>query len=774
MNRRLSLNLLGFLAISFSCLVGCGDDAGTTDAGMDSSTMDGGTDGGTDGGDLCASAGCDANASCSSDTGTAVCTCNEGFVGDGLSCEEAMFCTAGICGAGSCIEGSDGYTCDCPAGFEDDGTTCADVDECAADATLCGDGTCVNTDGAYTCTCPDGFEDDGTTCVDIDECAGDACGVGECTNTEGSFMCVCPEGSLEEDDTCVDIDECEDEDICGMGECVNVDLSYTCTCPEGFEDDGTTCVDIDECTDEAICGAGTCMNTEGSYTCDCPEGTTDDGTTCVDIDECTEDPTVCGAGTCMNLDPGYDCTCPDGFNDDGTTCVDIDECGEGTDTCSDREACLNTEGSFTCECLPGFSGREGACERGLILAYTDNDDAETAIRAAADTLGHDLSLFRSRPAFQTAFDAGGYDLVIYDTPGSGVNAADETRLTSWLDDGGRLIFAAFNLNSFAGMASALGVSATTFNSPRPIHRANDALIDLYDQFDSIDSPITTTADFIDNGDELTLTGEGQILARFDSATGPGAIARTLDGRVVVNGFLSADIADADGDTDMTVDLIELYRNQINLVMNPIVLTWTRDTEGGASGATAKRIQWTSVSTRDEDVFAEVYDAGIADLVAIDESNSDLESEVVVRLNTDVPSDARVVFNYWNLDESVELQTTLEVSTESFGMPRSVVPEASAPANLFSFYQDVPNPLAPEGTRFADNGDELMTTADDGFIAGVFDDADGPGAIAVVHDGRVVVNGFLVGNYEGDNNDSDLRLDIEELIENEMYFVLLAD
>ena len=42
--------------------------------------------------------------------------------------------------------------------------------------------------------------------------------------------------------------------------------------------------------------------------------------------------------------------------------ADIDECAEGTHSCSPNAQCDNTDGSFTCTCLPGFSGDGFTCE----------------------------------------------------------------------------------------------------------------------------------------------------------------------------------------------------------------------------------------------------------------------------------------------------------------------------------------------------------------------------------------------------------------------------
>ncbi len=47
--------------------------------------------------------------------------------------------------------------------------------------------------------------------------------------------------------------------------------------------------------------------------------------------------------------------------------VDIDECENGTDNC--QQQCVNTEGSFLCECYSGFKFDSNVICQGIITTY---------------------------------------------------------------------------------------------------------------------------------------------------------------------------------------------------------------------------------------------------------------------------------------------------------------------------------------------------------------------------------------------------------------------
>ncbi|XP_077540559.1 uncharacterized protein LOC144152891 isoform X3 [Haemaphysalis longicornis] len=347
-------------------------------------------------------------------------TCPAGFRPDPLTgacrdideCRENHPCSS----TEECRNLQGGFECICKHGFQRDPILkiCKDVNECQVGGHNCQIGfRCDNTPGSFTCVritgCGTGYTVNAVTgqCEDDDECAlgQHNCHAGfKCLNTEGSFRCVresCPAGSqLQEDGNCLatdcapgytsdsfgncaDINEClHNRSLCGRyHRCINTPGSYQCesllTCSPGYQANpqGNQCIDIDECATKAHdCRDNqTCQNQPGSYVCECPLGYrmnsfrecevgADILLRSADIDECTRfSGKVCSINSdCVNTPGSYTCQCKEGFKRgyDARTCIDVNECEEGSHKCD--HSCINVWGSYQCVCRKGFRLAEDA------------------------------------------------------------------------------------------------------------------------------------------------------------------------------------------------------------------------------------------------------------------------------------------------------------------------------------------------------------------------------------------------------------------------------
>ena len=65
-----------------------------------------------------------------------------------------------------CTNYEDGFSCTCNTGYSGDGVDCENIDECVEGTDTCDEdyADCTDTDGNYTCTCHIGFDGDGETC----------------------------------------------------------------------------------------------------------------------------------------------------------------------------------------------------------------------------------------------------------------------------------------------------------------------------------------------------------------------------------------------------------------------------------------------------------------------------------------------------------------------------------------------------------------------------------------------------------------------------------
>ncbi|XP_026325907.1 fibrillin-2-like isoform X2 [Hyposmocoma kahamanoa] len=386
---------------------------------------------------------CPGVAQCVNLPGSYDCRCPAGYELHNSDCRDVDECLDdGVCAHGDCKNTLGSYRCECQPGYTLRDNVCRDVDECSRPRPMCKNGTCENLPGAYICHCNVGFKPGANNdCIDINECrdGGMVCRNGICRNTVGSFWCECSRGyTLTPDgNNCRDVDECTEISYpCGRDgnpSCTNTNGGYQCSCGEGWRLVNNRCVDRDECKEKPyVCAGGDCRNFDGGFKCDCPDGWRFDKTSsqCIDerqeicyeewdqgrchkarpleltkaecccsegrawgrycercpppnteaflkictggmgrpnltndLDECQVRPDVCRGGRCINTDGSFRCECNDGYTLDETklSCVDVDECASDSRICGNG-TCTNVPGGYECHCNYGFTqGRDQTC-----------------------------------------------------------------------------------------------------------------------------------------------------------------------------------------------------------------------------------------------------------------------------------------------------------------------------------------------------------------------------------------------------------------------------
>ena len=192
-------------------------------------------------------------------------------------------------------------------------------------------------------------------CDDIDECSEkpDLCRPGRCINTQGGYECQCPRDYMLSPDghQCVDMrkEQCF-MTITEAGVCTEAmsqpQTKMVCCCSmgQGWGQECDRCPAKDTASYTDLCGGGGPGQIVDPMTGDLQE-----------IDECRMMPGICQHGTCMNTVGSFRCECEVGyqFDEDSHQCVDRNEC-TSLSPCSGLAQCVNTPGSFYCNCPPGY------------------------------------------------------------------------------------------------------------------------------------------------------------------------------------------------------------------------------------------------------------------------------------------------------------------------------------------------------------------------------------------------------------------------------------
>lgn len=135
----------------------------------------------------------------------------------------------------------------------------------------------------------------------------------------------------------------------------------------------------------------------------------------IDVDECLNQPCPSGS-SCVNTDGSYTCQCQTGYTlGSGSTCQDVNEC-QTSSPCDVNAQCTNNIGSYSCACRGGFYGNGLTCS--------------PVIAECADPTLNDCSAY----ATCTDLDAGYTCACNSGYAGDGRTCADVNECTSGSDD----------------------------------------------------------------------------------------------------------------------------------------------------------------------------------------------------------------------------------------------------------------------------------------------------------------------------------------------------
>lgn len=185
-------------------------------------------------------------------------------------------------------------------------------------------------------------------------------------------LCVCGGSSTGNGKFCRNSKPCS-ADRCGKNSKCVIDPLIPdephCVCSGGFrKTENGECVEMLDCFGENgqnCTGGQICEKFEDGSKCICRDGYemifSGGISKCQDANECSKPDSCQPNSECVNSEGSYECECVDGYKKNNGVCQDEDECSEIEGICNAGAECVNFEGSYSCSCKKGYFKKDDEC-----------------------------------------------------------------------------------------------------------------------------------------------------------------------------------------------------------------------------------------------------------------------------------------------------------------------------------------------------------------------------------------------------------------------------
>lgn len=391
-----------------------------------------------------------------------------------------------------------------------------------------------------------------------------------------------------------------------------------------------------------------------------------------------------------------------------------------------------------------------------VLVFDDTDTSVDA-RTAAERLGFEADRAANVAQFERKLrDEGPWDVVVIELKSLTIPTTTINLLQTYLDDGGLLSMAYFNLDASAPLRALLDLTCTGDSANGPYLSTPDGPTDIFRWDTDVPSPLTSNAGSGDVGDYCTSATVGQILARRDTAAGPPAIVTARENQVIYNAIAPDLFRNRDLDTDGVPDFAELYQNEIIFLLDsrpaallvyapstiPFLNAWAARYEGNVEYVTTAAALASAIA--DDDYSAIYMEPG-------DGADS---ADVVAALTVADVANLPTIFSSSNLDAaSSELLAALGVSADGDQLVAPTLAAASGLLGRLVFAQ--PELVTPDLSFVAaltDFGDRLTSAGTAITVAQFGGDSSGAAALAFAET-RLTVTGFAISSLVAGDNTS---------------------